>query len=291
MNSQSGSSITPDRRLARVPARSGFRGANEKRVCLAAQDKSTSSRKDSHSKNDADSPIVEFTPRAIDALAAEFRRDPASAESIQHSTRNFSLRHDSGLTTMTRSSRQAHKPSLAPTERLSRLSNQQHPSSSERSVEDTLESRSREPWQTQKAALKEKFPEGWNPRKRLSPDALAGIRAIHAQFPKQYTLSVLADRFEVSAEVMRRILKSKWEPNVEEEMDRQRRWFQRGESVWLRYAQLGMKPPVRWRKAVGKRKTYAGDQAFTTHTTERKVLLYKGSSDGHSSGALASRIL
>ncbi|EFQ29964.1 mitochondrion organization and biogenesis protein [Colletotrichum graminicola] len=106
----------------------------------------------------------------------------------------------------------------------------------------------REPWQIQKEALKKKFPEGWNPRKRLSPDAIAGIKALHAQFPEEYTLRTLADKFQVSPEAIRRILKSKWQASPEEEEDRQERWFRRGVSVWSRYAELGMKPPSKWRR-------------------------------------------
>ncbi|KFX91025.1 hypothetical protein O988_07949 [Pseudogymnoascus sp. VKM F-3808] len=110
------------------------------------------------------------------------------------------------------------------------------------------------PWQSQKAALKEKFSEGWAPRKRLSPDALAGIRAINAQFPAQYTVPVLAAKFEVSPEAIRRILKSNWRPDEEEEEDRKRRWYKRGQQVWTRYAELGLKPPRRWRdEGIGKR--------------------------------------
>jgi len=105
----------------------------------------------------------------------------------------------------------------------------------------------REKWQEQKAALREKFPEGWAPRKKLSPDALAGIRALHQQFPNEYTTPVLAEKFQVSAEAIRRILRSKWEPSPEEEEDRERRWFERGKKVWSRNAELGMKPPRKWR--------------------------------------------
>lgn len=106
----------------------------------------------------------------------------------------------------------------------------------------------KEPWQLQKAALKEKFPEGWSPRKRLSPDALAGIRALHQQFPEEYTTEVLANKFEVSPEAIRRILKSKWEPQPEEEIDRQERWFSRGKRIWSAWAEEGKKPPAKWRK-------------------------------------------
>ncbi|KAM0286097.1 hypothetical protein ACHAQH_001105 [Verticillium albo-atrum] len=105
----------------------------------------------------------------------------------------------------------------------------------------------RENWQLQKDALKKKFPEGWRPMKRLSPDAVAGIRALHAQFPEEYTTAKLVEKFEVSPEAVRRILKSKWQPSPEEEEERQTRWFRRGKDVWARYAELGMKPPQKWR--------------------------------------------
>ncbi|KOS22623.1 Required for respiratory growth protein 9 [Escovopsis weberi] len=104
-----------------------------------------------------------------------------------------------------------------------------------------------EMWRIQKAALKEKFPEGWKPRKRLSPDALAGIRALNAQFPEAYTTEALAEKFRVPVEAIRRILKSKWTPTVEEEQDREDRWFRRGKQVWEHKAALGVKPPKRWR--------------------------------------------
>ncbi|KAH0431280.1 mitochondrion organization and biogenesis protein [Colletotrichum camelliae] len=106
----------------------------------------------------------------------------------------------------------------------------------------------RKHWQIQKEALKEKFPEGWNPRKRLSPDAISGIKALHAQLPEEYTTNKLASMFEVSPEAVRRILKSKWQASPEEEQDRQERWFRRGVSVWSRYAEMGVKPPQKWRR-------------------------------------------
>lgn len=104
-------------------------------------------------------------------------------------------------------------------------------------------------WLKQKQTLKKKFPEGWRPPKRLSPDALDGIRVLHQQFPDMYTTAALAKKFEVSPEAIRRILRAKWEPTAEEEESRQKRWFNRGVSVWQRYAELGMQPPRRWREA------------------------------------------
>lgn len=115
--------------------------------------------------------------------------------------------------------------------------------------------REREDWQIQKEALKQKFgSDGWNPRKRLSPDALEGIRSLHAQYPDTYTTPVLAEHFKVSPEAIRRILRSKWKPSEEEEEDRRRRWDKRGESIWSSMVELGIKPPKKWREmGVGRR--------------------------------------
>ena len=106
----------------------------------------------------------------------------------------------------------------------------------------------REPWQIQKEALADKFgATGWLPRKRLSPDTLEGIRALHTQYPDRFTTPILADHFKVSPEAIRRILKSKWRPNDEEEERRRRRWEKRGENIWSQMVEMGIKPPKKWR--------------------------------------------
>ena len=112
----------------------------------------------------------------------------------------------------------------------------------------------REPWQIQKEALADKFgPTGWLPRKRLSPDTLEGIRALHTQYPDRFTTPVLADQFKISPEAIRRILKSKWRPNDEEDERRRRRWEKRGENIWSQMVEMGIKPPKKWRiMGVGK---------------------------------------
>ncbi|KAL8721516.1 MAG: hypothetical protein Q9225_001815 [Loekoesia sp. 1 TL-2023] len=107
----------------------------------------------------------------------------------------------------------------------------------------------RETWQIQKDALSSKFGSaGWAPRKRLSPDALEGVRALHAQYPEKYTTPILANYFEVSTEAIRRILKSKWRPNDKEVANRRQRWDKRGERIWSKMVALGVKPPKKWRE-------------------------------------------
>ena len=100
-------------------------------------------------------------------------------------------------------------------------------------------------WQTQKAALKKKFKDvGWQPQKKLSPDAMDGIRQLHATNPEHFSTPVLADHFKVSPEAIRRILKSSWRPS-EEEMDRRRaRWHRRYHRIWGHMTQLGLRKPT-----------------------------------------------
>ncbi|KAF4594890.1 mitochondrion organization and biogenesis protein [Ophiocordyceps camponoti-floridani] len=111
-----------------------------------------------------------------------------------------------------------------------------------------FEKRKKEDWMIQKEALKAKFPEGWKPRKRLSPDALIGIRALHAQFPDIYTTEHLSNKFKVSAEAIRRILKSNFRPDDAQEAERRERWERRGLQIWEHKAALGIKPPRKWRE-------------------------------------------
>ena len=99
-----------------------------------------------------------------------------------------------------------------------------------------------EEWQVQKGALEKKFPTGWNPQKKLSPDALDGIRQLHATAPERFTTSVLAEEFKVSPESIRRILKSKWKPSGQEVESRRKRWERRHERIWSHMAELGLRP-------------------------------------------------
>jgi hypothetical protein len=77
---------------------------------------------------------------------------------------------------------------------------------------------------------------------------------MHAQFPDKYTTPMLAKEFKVSPEAIRRILKSKWRPTADEAAARNERWTKRGEKIWTRLVELGMKPPKKWRDmGVGQR--------------------------------------
>jgi hypothetical protein len=104
-------------------------------------------------------------------------------------------------------------------------------------------------WQIQKAALKEKLGgQAWNPRKKLSPDTMEGIRHLHSTEPTKFTTPILAQHFKVSPEAIRRILKSKWQPSDEEYEARMQRWSKRGERIWTNLVEMGVKPPKKWRE-------------------------------------------
>ncbi|KAJ8108719.1 hypothetical protein OPT61_g7978 [Boeremia exigua] len=108
---------------------------------------------------------------------------------------------------------------------------------------------SRPAWQAEKDAIKKKLDgEAWNPRKKLSPDTMEGIRHLHQTQPEKFTTPVLAEHFKVSSEAIRRILKSKWRPSDEEHDERMRRWDKRGERIWSNLVEMGIKPPKRWRE-------------------------------------------
>ncbi len=103
--------------------------------------------------------------------------------------------------------------------------------------------RPREHWQIQKDALKKKFgKEGWSPRKKLSPDTMEGIRALHEQYPQRYTTPVLAEQFKVSPEAIRRILKSRWRASPEKMEERRARWAKRHDRIWDAQAEMGLRP-------------------------------------------------
>lgn len=59
---------------------------------------------------------------------------------------------------------------------------------------------------------------------------------------------MLADHFKVSPEAIRRILKSKWQPNDTEHEARMERWDKRGERIWSNLVEMGVKPPKKWRE-------------------------------------------
>ncbi|KAL7624017.1 Required for respiratory growth protein 9 mitochondrial [Parahypoxylon ruwenzoriense] len=180
--------------------------------------------------------IMDFSPESIDALVNSMNNEP---------TETFAPHGEDARPAADSNPSARSKPPVG-SSKLKRRKILKEQSSE--GGDNAFSSPPKEIWQIQKEALKKKFPEGWAPRKRLSPDALEGIRALHSQFPEHYTTSELANKFQVSPDAIRRILKSKWRANADEEIDRQERWFNRGKQIWSQMAALGKKPPQRWRR-------------------------------------------
>lgn len=85
-------------------------------------------------------------------------------------------------------------------------------------------------WKRQMFALKEKFQDGWNPRRKLSREQMERLRDIKASQP-QINNTALGEMFKVSPESIRRILKSRWKPSTTEKKKLQERWTRRGERL------------------------------------------------------------
>ncbi|TBU26987.1 hypothetical protein BD311DRAFT_761395, partial [Dichomitus squalens] len=64
--------------------------------------------------------------------------------------------------------------------------------------------------------MKKKFPEGWAPPRKISREAMVSLRHLHQMDPETFSTPILADKFRISKEAVRRILKGKWEPTREE---------------------------------------------------------------------------
>ncbi|KAF9078855.1 hypothetical protein BDP27DRAFT_1310293 [Rhodocollybia butyracea] len=74
--------------------------------------------------------------------------------------------------------------------------------------------------------MRDNFPDGWNPPRKLSREAMEGLRQLHHLDKAKFTTPVLAEKFRISPEAVRRILKSNWEQPKEKrvkhaEKDRQ----------------------------------------------------------------------
>ena len=69
--------------------------------------------------------------------------------------------------------------------------------------------------QKHRETMKKKFPEGWRPPQKISRESMEGLRAFHAHDPETFTTPMLAEKFRISPEAVKRILKSKWRPDPE----------------------------------------------------------------------------
>lgn len=66
--------------------------------------------------------------------------------------------------------------------------------------------------------MRKDFPNGWDPPRKISREAMEGIRQMHRFDPGKFTTPVLAEKFKISPEAVRRVLKSRWEPPREKRL-------------------------------------------------------------------------
>ncbi|BGP48170.1 Required for respiratory growth protein 9 mitochondrial [Rhodotorula kratochvilovae] len=76
-------------------------------------------------------------------------------------------------------------------------------------------------WKRHQQAMRDKFPTGWAPPKRLSREAMDLVRSLARSDPNLYSVPRLAERFKISPEAVRRILKSRFELAPEEQARRE----------------------------------------------------------------------
>ena len=107
-------------------------------------------------------------------------------------------------------------------------------------------------WAKHRASMKAKFPDGWAPPHKLSRAAMDGLRALHAHDPDTFPTPVLAEKFRISPEAVRRILRSKWEPSKEQRdrlLERERRFRQNRARPKSSAAEHGVGPEEsKWEK-------------------------------------------
>lgn len=70
-------------------------------------------------------------------------------------------------------------------------------------------------YEEHRVTMRRDFPDGWSPPRKLSREAMEGLRELHRFDPEKFSTPVLSEKFRISPEAVRRILKSKWSPSRE----------------------------------------------------------------------------
>lgn len=191
-----------------------------------------------------------FAPRSqcFSSLSHRYSQgvEPASPTEITTTTGTPPNRHSGTANTRATPEKKSHVLSGGKSTKSARDKKDRGSTGKTKQKEQEEEKKKKpEEWQIQKQALKEKFKEGWNPLKKVSPDAMEGIRELHAMAPEKFTTRVLSQEFKISPEAIRRILKSKWRPSEEVMEDRRRRWLKRYDRIYSYMTELGLRPAQR----------------------------------------------
>ncbi|KAG8955121.1 Required for respiratory growth protein 9 mitochondrial [Tulasnella sp. 424] len=137
-----------------------------------------------------------------------------------------------------------------------------------------------EPYLAHRAAMKRKFPEGWNPPKKLSRQLMDDMRALRRLDPEKFTTDVLASQFRVSPEAVRRILRSRWTPDEKRGEEYQERDEEKRAQTLEYYKQLREKRKAAREKA--RKRNESGSFGGSASSWKQSRYGHKG---GHRSGS------
>lgn len=90
-----------------------------------------------------------------------------------------------------------------------------------------LEDKNLPEWKKRTMAIKQRYGD-WNPTRKLSREQMESVKSLKEQVPLMKAVE-LASHFNISPEAIRRILKSKWVPNLEQRERMERRADERKE--------------------------------------------------------------
>ncbi|GAA5911262.1 mitochondrial ribosome assembly protein RRG9 [Sporobolomyces salmoneus] len=76
-------------------------------------------------------------------------------------------------------------------------------------------------WKRHQLTLRSKFPGGWAPPKRISREAMDLLRTLHSVDPEANSVTTLSEKFKISKEAVRRVLKSRFELSRKEREKRE----------------------------------------------------------------------
>lgn len=77
------------------------------------------------------------------------------------------------------------------------------------------ERKDKEMWMRHAERIRSKYPDGWQPKNKLSRGAMIGIKELHGFDNQEFSVNNLSKKFKRSPESIRRVLKSKWVPSEE----------------------------------------------------------------------------
>ncbi|EJS42092.1 YNL213C [Saccharomyces arboricola H-6] len=132
-------------------------------------------------------------------------------------------------------------------------------------------------WKKQKMAVRKKLQgQRWNPSKRISQEQMEALRLLKFNFPEQ-TASDLADRFKISPEAVRRILKSNWKRTDDENKNTRERWKRRGERIKEIYETSEQEVDFISNRIVNGRKLIIGSSTDASELIAKSVRTYGNS--------------